>query len=1084
MDTVAGRRPLSLAKLTAPQPNRAWPRRRLFERLDAARRGGGIVWIAAPAGSGKTTLVASYLQARRLRAAWYRIDAADADVASFFHYLGQAAKPRSRRKADALPDFTVEYLAGLPVFARNWFRRFFEQVQGVPMLVFDDYHQLPADSPVHVAVREGLAEVPPGLSVVITSRGEPPPLLTRLRTQENFTLLDREALRLSVDECVGVARQRLAAGASAGASAGESNSAPDDALLRSLHERTQGWVAGLVLMLERGPASALGEARAAAEPLVFDYFAGELFEQAEPRLQRLLVRTALLPRFTVATASALAGQPDAADLLAELDRRNFFIARHAAAGQRAAYEYHPLFREFLLERGRRQLPPGELAELRSRAAGLLADDGDAPASVALLREAGDWPRLVALVLAQAPSLLSSGRFQTLAEWIVAVPPAQRAGVPWLDYFLGLCRLPYDPSQARELLSGAYAGFRKSGSAKGEYLSWAGIVDTFIYAWSDFGPADPWIDEFDALRARHPQFPSREVEVRAVAAIFAILMYRRPQHAELPRWTRHLDALVAQDDIDPALRMTAATHLVLYYNWWTGNMARANELVRRVEPFASARAIGPFVRLAWEGILAISHWMNADNAAALAAVRRGLALAEETGAHVWDFMLVAQGAVAAATSGDLEQSRDFLGRMSAREPGQRRLDGVQYHFFAFQDAVHRGDRAAMREHAYAGLASAIDSGVTWGEVYTRPALAHALFVAGDEAGARRELERAMRIASEIGCSNAFYYVHELEAQFAEARGDHAAELASIAKMFAVMRAQGFSNSAWWREAYMARACRLALENDIEREFVRALVRLRGLRPDGPAARLEHWPWPVRLRAFGDFGIELDGEPLRFTGKVQKRPLELLKALVAFGGRGVHETPLTEALWPDAEGDDAHNAFVTTLQRLRKLLGQRDALLLQEGRLSLNPALCWVDAWAFESVDADANEPQGADDRERALGLYRGAFLAQEQAPWAIAPRERLRARFVRMGGADFRRHVELGDWEDAVACLERLLRADDTVEPFYQDLMRVQHRLGRSAEVLGTYRRCRDVLGATLHVPPSASTEALLKELSGSAARPA
>src|SRR5690606_36853298 len=138
-------------------------------------------------------------------------------------------------------------------------------------------------------------------------------------TQENFTLLDREELRLSVDECVGVARKRLAAGASAGASAGESNSAPDDALLRSLHERTQGWVAGLVLMLERGPASALGEARAAAEPLVFDCFAGELFEQAEARLQRLLVRTSLLPLFTVATASALAGQPDAADLLAELD---------------------------------------------------------------------------------------------------------------------------------------------------------------------------------------------------------------------------------------------------------------------------------------------------------------------------------------------------------------------------------------------------------------------------------------------------------------------------------------------------------------------------------------------------------------------------------------------------------------------------------------------------------------------------------------------------------------------------------------------------------------------------------------------
>jgi len=1067
MQIEAGRRPLSLAKLTAPQPNRAWPRRRLFERLDAARRNGNIVWIAAPAGSGKTTLVASYLQARKLRAAWYRIDAADADPASFFHYLAQAVGPGRGRDARALPAFTAEYLAGLAVFARNWFRRFFARLHGVPLLVLDDYHQLPPDSPVHVALREGLSEVPPGVSVIVTSRGEPPPLLTRLRTLENFTLLDREALRLTADECVGVARQRLA------------GDAPADAVLNTLHERTQGWVAGLVLMLERGPASTPGEAGSPVDPLVFDYFAGELLAQAEPRLQRFLLRTALLPRFTAASAAALTGQDDAAVLLAEIDRRNFFVARHAGSGQGDAWEYHPLFREFLLERGRAQLDADELARLRSEAADLLAAEGDAQASVALLREAGDWLRLVSQVLDQAPALLRSGRFQTLAEWILDIPQPLRAGTPWLDYFLGLCRLPYDPAQARGLLSSAYAGFRAAGHATGEYLSWAGVVDTFIYAWSDFVPSDPWIEEFDALRARHPEFPSREVEVRAVAAIFAILMYRRPQHPELPRWTRHLDALVAQDDVEPALRMTAAAHLLLYYEWWAGNLARADELVRRIEPFASARTVGPFVRLAWEGILAISHWMNADNDAAFAAVRRGLALADETGAHVWDFMLVAQGAVAAATSGDAEQARAFLARLGARAPGERRLDSVQYHFFSFQEAMRRDDRAAMLAHGHAGLASAVEAGVSWGEVYTRPALAHALFLAGDEAGARRELELAAQVASAIGCTNAFYYMHELEAQFAEARGEHAAQRESIARMFQVMREQGFTNSAWWRDDLMARWCRIALEHSIETDFVRALIRRRGLRPDGPAARVEHWPWPVRVRTLGEFAIELDGEPLRSSGKVQKRPLALLKALVAFGCTGVPEAQLAEALWPDADGDDAHNAFVTTLQRLRKLLGQRDALLLQEGRLGLNPQRCRVDTLAFESVDPDDDDPAIADDRERALRLYRGAFLAQEDAAWAIAPRERLRARFVRLGGADARHHVDGADWEGAVACLERLLQADATVEPFYQQLMRAQHRLGRSAEVLATYRRCRDVLGATLHLPPSASTEALLRELGAS-----
>ncbi len=1058
MGTDDRRRPLSLAKLSAPKPNRAWPRRRLFERLDAARRSGTVVWIAAPAGSGKTTLVANYLQARRLRAVWYRIDVVDADPAAFFHDLALAVG--SRRRAVALPAFTAEYLAGLEVFARNWFRGFFARMQGTPLLVLDDYHLIGADSPVHLALREGLAEVPPATTVIVTSRGEPPPLLTRLRMQEGFALLGGEELRLTVDECVGVARQRLA------------EAAPAEAVLQRLHERTQGWVAGLVLLLERGAAEA--DAAPAAEPLVFDYFAGELLAQAEPRLQRFLLCTALLPRFSAAVAAALSAQDDAAALLAELERRNFFIARHAAAGQGEAWQYHPLFREFLLARGRSQLAAGELARLRSDAAALLAAEGDAPAAVALLREAGDWQRLVSLVLELAPALLRSGRFQTLADWILAIPPGQRAASPWLDYSLGLCRLPFDPLQARELLASAYDRFRAAGHALGEYLSWAAVVDTFLYAWSDFGPADPWIDEFDALRARHPAFPTREAELRAVAAIFAILMYRRPQHPRLPEWTQRLDALVAQGEVEASLRMTAAVHLVMYYEWWAGNLARADELVRRIEPFAGARAVGPFVRLAWEGILAISHWMNADNEAAFAAVRRGLALADETGAHVWDFMLVAQGAVAAGSSGDAEQARAFLERLGERAPGHRPLDSVQYHFFSFQQAMRRDDRAAMLAHGRAGVASAVQAGVVWTEVYTRPALAQALFLTGDEEGAQRELERATAVAATIGCSNAFYYLHELDAQFAEARGDADAQLAALARMFRVMRAQGFSNSAWWRDQPMARWCGLALEHAIEVDFVRALIRRRSLQPQGPAARLEAWPWPLRVRALGEFAIELDGRPLAFSGKVQKRPLALLKALVAFGAFGVPEAQLAEALWPDAEGDDAHNAFTTTLQRLRRLLGQREALLLQEGRLSLNPQLCWVDAVAFESVDPD--DRGAAADRERALRLYRGAFLAQEEAAWAIAPRERLRARFVRLGGADLRRHLEAADWDGALACVEQLLHADPTVEPFYQQLMRVQHRLGRSAEVLATYRRCREVLGATLQARPSASTEALLREL--------
>lgn len=1044
-----------LAKLAVPEPSRVCPRPRLFERIDAARRHGNVLWVAAPAGAGKTTLLASYLRARGLRAAWYRVDAADGDVASFLFHLGQVASD-----ATDLPAFTAEYLSGLPAFARNWFRRFYALVPRLQALVLDDYHEIAADSPVHVALREALFEAPRELTVIVASRLEPPPVLTRLRTLDTFTMLDREALRLTEDETLAVSRERL----------GEC--APDEVVLREVHRRTHGWLAGLVLMLQ-SPDALLAGAGAPADPLVFDYFAGELLAHSDARLQRFLVASALLPRLTPQAAAAITGVDDAGAILADLDRRNFFVVRHRAPDGGWSYEYHPLFREFLLHQGPRRLSPEELRAARRAAASLLASDGDVAGSIALLRETGDWDQVVALVLRQAPELVRRGHFPTLVEWIEDIPAGGRAGVPWLDYFLGTCRLPYDPMRARELLAHAFAGLREKGNATGEYVAWAGIIDSFIYAWNDFAPADRWIEEFDALRARHPNFPSREAEVRAVAAIFAILMYRRPHDPGLARWAARVDALLSQD-IDPTLRMMAANHLVLYYHWWIGRVDAGNEVLARVEPFATTKAVGPFVRTVWEGIVAIASWMSADLDAASSAVARGLALAEETGAHVWEFMLLGQGAFAALSGGDPERARGFLRRMESSLAGERRLDEVQYHFASFQEAVHRGDRHAMREHAQAGLACAIGAGVSWAEAYTRPALAHSLFADGEDAAARAELQRALRVAERIGCSNAVYYVRELEAQFAQARGEPAAQLEAVRALFPLMRERGFVNSAWWRDGVMSRLCALALEHDVEAGFVRRLIRLRALQPpDGPGARLEQWPWAIRVRTLGTWSVEIDGEPLRFSGKVQKRPLELLKALIALGGRAVHESQLAEALWPDADGDDAHNAFVTTLQRLRKLLGQRDALLLQEGRLSLNPQACWVDTWAFESVDVQDGD---ADDLRRATLLYHGPFLGSEEASWTIAPRERLRARFVRAAGELAARHTAQRRCDEAIACLEGALQVDDTVESFYQQLMVLHGRAGRSADVQRTYHRCRDVLAATLGLRPSPSTEALLDEL--------
>ena len=85
----------------------------------------------------------------------------------------------------------------------------------------------------------------------------------------------------------------------------------------------------------------------------------------------------------------------------------------------------------------------------------------------------------------------------------------------------------------------------------------------------------------------------------------------------------------------------------------------------------------------------------------------------------------------------------------------------------------------------------------------------------------------------------------------------------------------------------------------------------------------WPWPTKIFTLGRFEILIEDKPIDAT-RLQKKPLILLKALIALGGEGVGEETLSELLWPDAEGDAAYTSFRTTLFRLRRSLGS-DAIL---------------------------------------------------------------------------------------------------------------------------------------------------------------
>jgi LuxR family maltose regulon positive regulatory protein len=231
---------------------------------------------------------------------------------------------------------------------------------------------------------------------------------------------------------------------------------------------------------------------------------------------------------------------------------------------------------------------------------------------------------------------------------------------------------------------------------------------------------------------------------------------------------------------------------------------------------------------------------------------------------------------------------------------------------------------------------------------------------------------------------------------------------------------------------------------------------------------------RVHVLGRFRLLREDTPIAVPLRLRK-PRELLQALIALGGTEVSAGVLIDALWPDSEGDAAYHALESALYRLRQLLGARDTIRMEGGKVSLNRDQLWVDMWEFEEELRRPHDPE-ADNIEkigRLRRLYQGHFLQHEtERPWVLRARQELRDRLLRAIRDAARECEHAHRWEDAANLYRSGLELDSLNEGLYRGLMLCHHELGDHSEALLAYRRCRELLTRFLGIPPNAKTQAL------------
>lgn len=1067
-----------------------------------------LIFLCAPAGYGKTTLLADFAKHTSFTCCWYFLDSTDADKTVFLRTLIESIRfhfPQFGETLDQLLNSAIaaeansevsfyRYETIVDTFANAIATEINERVA----ILLCGYHEISPNRLINKIINRFLASMPLNCTLIIESRAIPDIPLVRLTKERQMFALGASKLRFSIQEIRELAHLQQISPLS-------------EEEAEQLNASFGGWIAGILLGTRLGQAQFLS-LPASTQPekgtgnleighnqqRLFEYVVQEVF-QSEPAAYIFLKEASVLREMTPSLCDRLLARTDAIQHLYHLEKLGLFVIRRDnTLDQEEAYILHPIIRS-ILQKKLLTDSQERFTELHRQAAELFQEMGEYDQAILHAQEARAYHFAAAFITSVSKHILAKGQVETLAHWIELLPSEITAAHPQILIIRAkIYLMSGEHAQAFPLLSAASEVLNQQSALvdpdeipflRGEI---ANAESRGLFQLGNYSQArerSQWIlqqlpiDEVPLRAAAHLrlgvcanllgdfttgiaelqkalQLRGRKTETLETADIHSALVsaYSLTGNFTLAEYHLSQASRILEQLNDPWYK---ADHLIRMglYRWREGKLAQSEAAYK--EALALTRGKVPFPRGEAYALVNLSRLYQDQGLyiQALETGEEGLEIALKLQNASLLHSALRTMAITYLIIGDIQTAQVFAARISQllqKDEGQESYDSVllkltQGTIFLYQ---HSYEQACA---LLAATETALDSIGFKMEQLQAALRATVCYIS------LNQLERATQsIQRVVDIMTRYNYEHVL--------------LLEIQRHPALMKyIQSLPEAA-------------SLKSILQKEESTQPVSFHTLATSAPEVTFPAMVKQLSLKiyALGEPTILLNEEPI--TRWRMPRSMELFFLLLN-SPTHLRKIQIITALWPDEIDEQTDQIWRSTLYYLRKTVGE-SSIVKKGGRYALDlPSLygenVWYDVDAFLTYEKEAQQALAVDNKESAYTaflemtkLYRGDYVQSFYSDWCIFQRDHLRERYL-----DARHQLALLAWhqerfDEAATHWQHMLAIDNCTEEAHYGLMRCYLRRNKRSLALRQYQRCVNVLQDELGTVPGKAIQNLYQQITG------